>query len=742
MTAVLGAAYLADSDVVATATSPSAVLDGPGSVVRVEPLSRLAPELQAVAARSARVVYRSTDVETGRWTSVSGAVFLPKGSAPQGGWPVVAVGHEGSGVDEACAPSLSATLLGEADRVANLLRRGFAVALSDYQGLGMPGDVHAFLDVATAGRNMIDSVRALRGAFPFVSTRWAALGNDQGGGAAWSADQQARAYAPELIMVGAVASSPLTDTSSLVDTAANGALTLQQRTMLLWSLASLSRRNANFPLAEYRHGVAAEDWDALTACSGPLVHDATVALKRLDRFDLAPESPEAADSLRAVLGNFAISDGPLGAPLFASYRGAKDVIEPRWTTEAVQRACRRGGNIEWRLGDREDSPVSTEADQIAWLVDRFDGDPPGNDCASAAPSSPGAGAVLSTADFTGNSGDLPSGSLAARVTYGSTNGDTGQPTVVSATVFAPPGLAPPDGWPVVAYGHPTTGIDAPCAPSLSGTLLGQLGVVDVFLRLGYAVAFSDYEGLGAPGVHPYLDSRTAGLNVIDSVRALRATFDGVSPKWAALGMSQGASAVWAADEQAETYAPELDLVGAVALAPPADVSGMVDKAMKGELSPAQLPPFQLILSSLARVRPDFDVDAFRRGSAAVNWDVLSSCDPARANARLAALDELQPTELAPATREAADQLRSVLKQRALPQRESSAPLSVVFGSVDDLIDAAWTNDAITRGCEMGDSIRAQEQAGKGHGDLDMTGQVDWLAQRFRGPAEEDGCSGS
>ena len=57
-----GAGYLADSDVIATATSPSGAPNGPGSVVETQPLSRLAPELQAAAAQSVRVVYRSTDV--------------------------------------------------------------------------------------------------------------------------------------------------------------------------------------------------------------------------------------------------------------------------------------------------------------------------------------------------------------------------------------------------------------------------------------------------------------------------------------------------------------------------------------------------------------------------------------------------------------------------------------------------------------------------------------------------------
>ena len=46
-----------------------------------------------------------------------------------------------------------------------------------------------------------------------------------------------------------------------------------------------------------------------------------------------------------------------------------------------------------------------------------------------------------------------------------------------------------------------------------------------FVKSGYAVALPDYQGLGEDGVHPYTDAKTAGLNMIDAVRALRHTFE-------------------------------------------------------------------------------------------------------------------------------------------------------------------------------------------------------------------------
>ncbi|MBJ7387717.1 MAG: alpha/beta hydrolase, partial [Mycolicibacterium sp.] len=165
----------------------------------------------------------------------------------------------------------------------------------------------------------------------------------------------------------------------------------------------------------------------------------------------------------------------------------------------------------------------------------------------------------------------------ARVLYRSTSGDDGAPTVVSGTVFTPIDPPPPGGWPIVSFGHGTLGWQERCGPSLSTTLLGQVDAVQGFINRGYAVAMAYYQGLGAPGVHPYSDAKTAGLNLIDAARARRRTVDGVSDRWAAMGGSQGGGAAWAADEQAAVYAPELNLVGAVGLSPAADVAGLVDK---------------------------------------------------------------------------------------------------------------------------------------------------------------------
>ncbi|MDQ1423544.1 MAG: hypothetical protein QOD72_1042, partial [Acidimicrobiaceae bacterium] len=88
----------------------------------------------------------------------------------------------------------------------------------------------------------------------------------------------------------------------------------------------------------------------------------------------------------------------------------------------------------------------------------------------------------------------------------------------------------------------------------------------------FIIAITDYEGLGTPGVHPYLVGRSEGHSVLDSARAARVIAGpAASAKTMVFGHSQGGgAALWAA-ELAPTYAPDDDVIGAVAGAPASEL---------------------------------------------------------------------------------------------------------------------------------------------------------------------------
>lgn len=326
------------------------------------------------------------------------------------------------------------------------------------------------------------------------------------------------------------------------------------------------------------------------------------------------------------------------------------------------------------------------------------------------------------------------GIRAALITYRSTDATTGESTVVSGTAFVPDRPAPPEGWRVIALGHGSTGITEDCEPSDHRTLAGQLPLVMRLVSLGLVVTMTDYQGLGAPGVHRYLDSPTAGRNVIDSVRAARSLFSGVTNRWAAIGGSQGGGAVWSADEQASSYAPDLDLVGVVALAPATDVTGLVDKAVAGTLTTDQRPTFQWLLASLGNQHPDLDLDHYRRGVAAAEWDLLASCADADEKARAT----IGPDDLRPDSPAAAARIKEYLAPWSLPRQRLSAPLFVAYGEKDTFVDPAWTTRALTKACRLGGVIQWRLDPNGTHLSTDAGDPVQWLADRFAGtPATSD-----
>lgn len=331
-------------------------------------------------------------------------------------------------------------------------------------------------------------------------------------------------------------------------------------------------------------------------------------------------------------------------------------------------------------------------------------------------------------------------SVAAKVTYTSTSGVTNQPTQVTGTVFAPKGKPPAGGWPIIGYGHPTTGVVAGCAPSASPTLSKLSSTILELVDAGYVVAMTDYQGLADDGTyHPYLDATTAGYNVIDSVRAARKVVADTSNRWASFGLSQGAQAAWAANELSSSYAAGLELVGSASVSPPLNVSSFVDDAQNRALSKDQEPVYQALLAAAKNEYPDLILDDYRRGVVAANWDALLQCDFGKSGERAKILDQVTPDDLVPSSVAAADTLRNHLRASDLPRGPLTAPALVIYGGQDVLVPPTWTDAALQRACEMGDVVRIDMQPDRGHSDVDVSPVLGWIADRFTADPAPNSC---
>ncbi len=224
-------------------TPPNPLPPGqPGDLVRTEP-SRLVLEpsgqLGAIMATGTRIMYRSTDAR-GNPDVVTGTYFEPYNDWPgQGPRPLIVYGPGTQGQGDQCAPSrqfnqgihwspyLDLAFNYEELFVATMVARGFAIVMTDYEGLGTLGTVHTYVNRLSQGHAMLDAARAARlltdtSLTPGGPTAF--WGYSQGGGAAASAAELAPSYAPELNIVGSYVGAPTADLAELLPYADGSAL--------------------------------------------------------------------------------------------------------------------------------------------------------------------------------------------------------------------------------------------------------------------------------------------------------------------------------------------------------------------------------------------------------------------------------------------------------------------------------------------------------------------------------------
>ena len=358
------------------------------------------------------------------------------------------------------------------------------------------------------------------------------------------------------------------------------------------------------------------------------------------------------------------------------------------------------------------------------------------------------GAVIGTEDLGGS--DSLTASAARRVTYVSKTGVNDAYTHVTASIYVPRGSAPPGGFPVVVYGRAVGAGSPVCAFSSAAAKRTSSAAIGAFLAAGYVVAVPDYQGLGntsdgwvrhnstdgKPVGHPYLDSTSAGYNMLDAVRATRTLFPATAPVWSAVGEAHGGQAAWAANELSEEYgAPGLR--GTVSVSPTADVDGLPDAAASGTLAPAQQRMYIEYLAALeSEYRSGFSLDDYRRGVVKDNWSLLLGCDSEHDEALRSVTARIGPDDLRPATPQALSLLRGYLRKTSLPLGPAKAPMLVVFGKDDPLIPAGWTTRAVVRACGIGDSVTVREQSSPAVSDPAV---LAWMAGRFAGTAARDDC---
>lgn len=146
----------------------------PGELIRAEPFYEY---LLPYTVSALRILYHSRSPHD-KDVAASGVVLLPRGTAPPGGWLIIAWAHDLTGSARQCAPSLLKTL-NEGPLLSMYVGLGYAVVASDYAGLGT-NFPYAVLDVPSNAQDVINSVAAARAALPQLGSKWLVAGYAHG----------------------------------------------------------------------------------------------------------------------------------------------------------------------------------------------------------------------------------------------------------------------------------------------------------------------------------------------------------------------------------------------------------------------------------------------------------------------------------------------------------------------------------------------------------------------------------
>src|SRR3954469_19819359 len=252
----------------------------------------------------------------------------------------------------------------------------------------------------------------------------------------------------------------------------------------------------------------------------------------------------------------------------------------------------------------------------------------------AGAATPSHGQLLSSSKITGEPA-LTAAGKNRLVKYRSVGVD-GKAITVSGVVSLPKGNAPKKGWPVITYDHGSTGIADQCAPSRDATDNPAhpynsyiYPLLNRWLKAGYAVVRTDYQGLGSGGIHEYLNGVAEGRSTLDIVRAAHALDKRVSNRFAIAGHSQGGhAALWAA-RLAPSWTPELKLGATVAFAPASHLSEQVSLARAATSPGGGLSAIgSLIVRSTDAANPGLHLSSiFTDKFAALYPETLTKCLP-------------------------------------------------------------------------------------------------------------------
>ena len=311
-----------------------------------------------------------------------------------------------------------------------------------------------------------------------------------------------------------------------------------------------------------------------------------------------------------------------------------------------------------------------------------------------------------------------------------------KPVAVTGLIFVPHVGPPAGGYPIVSWGHGTDGMADVCAPSLQPA--SAVPEINLLLHQGWVVTASDYQGLGTPGLLPYLVGEVAARNTVDIVRAAHnITSIHTSTNYVVWGHSEGGQTAMFSLHIGAAYAPDLHLKGVVAGAPPSQFSVIYDFlktspyrfylfmagiGYEAAYGPKLAPLSAILTKAAIRLEPVVNRGCFNYLEKTIDRYTLAQIvkvDPFTVPAWKKLLAENDPASFTTPV---------------------AAPLLIYQGGDDEQIPVISTQILATQLCNTGQDLERWVYPGQDHAGVIAPASVDfvhWIADRFANDPNPD-----
>jgi pimeloyl-ACP methyl ester carboxylesterase len=294
-----------------------------------------------------------------------------------------------------------------------------------------------------------------------------------------------------------------------------------------------------------------------------------------------------------------------------------------------------------------------------------------------------------------------------------------------------------------------------------------LPAVEEFIKEGYVVVATDYQGLGGGGKHQYVTSATQGRDAINAVRAAGSIKDtGAGKKALIYGWSQGGGTTLAAASSGDYIAQkgtafdDIELVGFVAMAPP-DFVAIAPKEGVTEANAEQM------LDGLSKT---FSNNVFNFTHLAMNMWGTQAAYPEKLKLTdlytedgARAVNEIMSNKCVHVASDTltytyGDQYGSLMKSKvsnakawadallagSVPNVKPIAPVIVYWGTADTVVPPVMGELYRDQMCKIGANVARVQLTGEithfGTPTASKPLYLPWVKDRFAGKPAPDGCA--